>query len=294
MRINLALVEKQLRTRYVGRNVLHHTCVGSTQDVARTEAERGVPEGTIVMAEEQTSGRGRLGRSWVSPAGKNLYVTLVMRPPVRLLRTLSILAPLAIAEALEGVVRFECRIKWPNDVLVEGRKIAGVIIETGLADDVVKYALVGMGVNVNLNVQAVPEIADIATSVRQELGRDGSREEVLAALLNAFEERYLEAQESDVAFLVWRSRLETLGRRVRAALPDRVEVGVAEDVDADGNLLIRRDDGSLSTVEAGDGSGGCDAQRVGVSPSLSCLLPPPVRGCGPRPGHLSHLHPKLA
>jgi BirA family biotin operon repressor/biotin-[acetyl-CoA-carboxylase] ligase len=227
-------------------------CVGSTQDVARAEAERGVPEGTVVLAEEQTSGRGRLGRSWISPAGKNLYVTLVMRPHARLLRTLSIVAPLAIAEALEGVAGFTCRIKWPNDVLVEGRKIAGVIIETDLAGDVVRHALVGMGVNVNLDVQAVPEIADIATSVRQELGRDGSREEVLAALLNAFEERYSEAQESDVAFRVWRSRLETLGRRVSAALPDRVEVGVAEDVDAEGNLLIRRDDGSLANVEAGD------------------------------------------
>jgi BirA family biotin operon repressor/biotin-[acetyl-CoA-carboxylase] ligase len=161
-------------------------------------------------------------------------------------------APLAMAEALEGAAGLSCRIKWPNDVLVGGRKIAGVLIETDLAGEAVKYALVGMGVNVNFDPASLPQIADIATSVRRELGRDGSREEVLAALLNAFEARYAEALEGEAAFRAWRSRLETLGRRVRATLGERVEEGVAEDVDAQGSLLIRRDDGSLATIEAGD------------------------------------------
>ncbi len=249
--LNLALVGECLATRYVGRNLLYLTQTPSTQNVARAEAERDAPEGTAVLAEEQTGGRGRLGRSWVSPAGKNLYLTLVMRPPAKHLRILSIVAPLAMAEALEEAAGLTCRIKWPNDVLVGGRKIAGVLIETDLAGAAVKYALVGMGVNVNFDAAAESEIADIATSVRRELGR-GSREEVLAALLNAFEERYTDAQEGDAAFRAWRSRLETLGQRVRATLGQRVEEGVAEDVDAQGSLLIRRDDGSLVTVEAGD------------------------------------------
>ncbi|TEU01069.1 MAG: biotin--[acetyl-CoA-carboxylase] ligase [Dehalococcoidia bacterium] len=252
VRLDFTLVEERLKTRYVGRNLLYLTRATSTQDVARVEAERNAPEGTAVLAEEQTGGRGRLGRSWVSPAGKNLYLTLVMRPPARRLRVLSIVAPLAMAEALEDAAGLTCRIKWPNDILVGGRKIAGVLIETDLAGEAVKYALVGMGVNVNFDPAAVPEIADIATSVRRELGRDGSREEVLAALLNAFETRYTEAQEGDAAFRAWRSRLETLGQRVRATLAERVEEGVAEDVDAEGSLIIRRDDGSLVTVEAGD------------------------------------------
>jgi BirA family biotin operon repressor/biotin-[acetyl-CoA-carboxylase] ligase len=250
--LNLALVSERLSTRYVGRHLLYVTRVTSTQDVARAEAEKGAPDGAAVLAEEQTGGRGRLGRTWVSPAGKNLYLTLVMRPPTRHLRALSIVAPLAVAEALEGAAGLRCRIKWPNDVLVQGRKISGVIIEADLAGEAVKYALVGMGVNVNLDVEAVPEIADIATSVRRELGRDGSREDVLSALLNAFEARYAEALEGDAPFRAWRSRLETLGRRVRATFGERVEEGVAEDVDAEGSLLIRRDDGSLATVEAGD------------------------------------------
>ncbi len=124
--------------------------------------------------------------------------------------------------------------------------------ETELAGDELKYALVGMGLNVNLDLEAAPEIADIATSVRRELGRDASREELLAVSLNVFEARYSEALKGDTPFRAWRSRLETLGRRVRATLAGRVEEGVAEDVDAEGNLLIRRDDGSLATIEAGD------------------------------------------
>ncbi|HLB26464.1 MAG TPA: biotin--[acetyl-CoA-carboxylase] ligase [Dehalococcoidia bacterium] len=249
--LDRALVERLLRTRYLGRNLLYLQTTASTQDVARAEAERGGPLGTAVLAEEQTAGRGRLGRAWVSPAGKNIHVTLVMRPPAPKLRVLSIVAPLAIAEALEGI-GLAPRLKWPNDVLVGGRKIAGILIETELSGDAVKYALVGIGLNVNFDAEAAPEIAGIATSVRRELGRDASREELLAALLNAFEARYEEALEGEAVFQAWRSRLETLGRRVRATLGERVEEGVAEDVDAEGNLLVRRDDGSLAVVEAGD------------------------------------------
>jgi BirA family biotin operon repressor/biotin-[acetyl-CoA-carboxylase] ligase len=250
--LDRALVERRLNTRYIGRHLLYLQTASSTQDVARTEAERGGPVGTAVLAEEQTAGRGRLGRAWVSPAGKNLYVTLVMRPPAPKLRVLSIVSPLAIAEALEPI-GLAPRLKWPNDVLVGGRKIAGILIETELSGDAVKYALVGIGLNVNFDVEAAPEIAAIATSVRRELGRDASREELLAALLNAFEARYEQALvDDDAVFKAWRSRLDTLGRRVRATLGERVEEGVAEDVDAEGNLLVRRDDGSLAVVEAGD------------------------------------------
>lgn len=249
--LNLALVERRLTSRYVGRNVVYVTRTTSTQDVARGQAELGAPDGTAVLAEEQSGGRGRMGRSWVSPPGANLYVTLIMRPPASRLRVLSIAAPLAIADALEDG-GLDCALKWPNDVLVGGRKIAGILIETELLGDAVRYALVGMGVNVNFDVGAVPEIADIATSVRSELGRDGSREDILAALLNAFETRYEAGLEGDATFRAWRSRLDTLGRRVRATLGDSAENGTAEDVDAEGNLLLRRDDGSLAVIEAGD------------------------------------------
>jgi BirA family biotin operon repressor/biotin-[acetyl-CoA-carboxylase] ligase len=133
---------------------------------------------------------------------------------------------------------------------VGGRKIAGILIASELRGDAVEYALVGIGVNVNLDVASASDIADIATSVRRETGAAASREELLAALLSAFETLYEEPAEALLA--AWRGRLDTIGRRVRATLGGRVEEGLAEDVDGDGSLLVRRDDGSLAVVEAGD------------------------------------------
>ncbi|MEX0800123.1 MAG: biotin--[acetyl-CoA-carboxylase] ligase [Dehalococcoidia bacterium] len=248
--LDLARVEERLATRFVGRRLIYLTRTTSTMNVARAEAANNAPDGAAVLAEEQTAGRGRLGRAWVAPPGVNIYVTVIMRPPADKLRVLSIVAPLAVADALEAAAGLSSTFKWPNDVLAGGRKIAGILIE--LTGDEAKSALVGVGLNVNFDVEAVPEIAAIATSVRRETGRDASREDILAALLNAFEDRYQQALSGDGAFDDWRARLETLGKRVRATLPDRVEEGLAEDVDDDGSLRIRRDDGSLVSVDAGD------------------------------------------
>ncbi len=252
MSLHLESIDERLNTAFVGRRLLHHASVSSTQDVARSEAEGGAPEGTAVVAEEQTAGRGRLGRSWVSPAGANLYVTLVLRPSLERMRSLSMVAPLAVAQAVETTTRLSPRIKWPNDLLVAGRKLAGVLIDTELSGQMPKYSLVGVGLNVNLDVQAIPEIASIAISLRQELGHEVSREEVLAAFLNRFEALYVESERGTAVYEAWRSRLETLGRRVRVTSGDQVEEGLAEDVDAEGNLILRRPDESRVTVVAGE------------------------------------------
>src|SRR5262245_62084738 len=121
MWLNLAAVDERLETQYVGRRVVYLTSTGSTMDEARREAEAGASEGTIVIAEEQAKGRGRFDRSWVSPAGKNVYLTLIMRPPMDRLRSLSIVTPLAVSLAVEDVAGLKPGIKWPNDVLINGR-----------------------------------------------------------------------------------------------------------------------------------------------------------------------------
>lgn len=256
-RLDLAKIKRRLNTRFLGRPLVYHTSVGSTMDLARQEADQGAPEGTLILAEEQMAGRGRFGRQWLSPAGKNLYLTLILRPAPERLRSLSVVAPLAISLAVEETTGLSPRIKWPNDVLLAGRKLAGVLMESSLAGAEVRYALVGIGLNVNLEVEAYPDIADIATSLRQELGREVSREEVLAALLNRFEELYTSPLET--VFAAWRQRLETLGRQVRVRLPagpaglgEQVEEGLAEEVDAQGSLILRRPDGSRVTLAAGE------------------------------------------
>jgi len=252
MWLNLAEVEERLTTRFVGRRIVYLTSTTSTMDVARQEAEAGTPAGTVVLAEEQTKGRGRFDRAWVSPAGKNLYLTLVMRPPLDRLRSLGIIAPLAIALAVEDSTGLAPRIKWPNDVLIDGRKLSGILIESEISGSAVEYALVGPGINVNFDIEQSPEIAAIATSIKRELGRETSREHLLAAFLNQFEALYEDAPTGDAVLQDWRSRLDTLGREVRVTFRDQVYEGTAEDVDRDGNLILVQPDGTRRTVEAGE------------------------------------------
>jgi BirA family biotin operon repressor/biotin-[acetyl-CoA-carboxylase] ligase len=252
MWLNLAAVENNLTTRFVGRHSLYFTSTTSTMDVARSEAEAGAPDGTVVLAEEQTKGRGRFDRAWISPAGLNLYQTLIMRPPLDRLRALSVVSPLAVALAVEEVTDLEPRIKWPNDVLVNGRKLSGILIESETVGESLGHALIGVGINVNFDIDQSPEIAAIATSLRRELGREIPREDLLAAFLNRFEQLYENAVSSDAVLKQWRSRLDTLGRQVQVTFRDQVYEGLAEDTDDDGNLVLRRADGTRRIIEAGE------------------------------------------
>ena len=252
MWLDLARVEQHLTTRFVGRRLLYFTSTGSTMDVARGEAEANAPDGTVVLAEEQTRGRGRFDRVWVSPAGKNLYITVLMRPSPDRLRSLSIVSPLAVALAIEDSTGLTPRIKWPNDVLVNGGKLSGILVESEIVGESVKFALVGAGINVNFDVEQAPEIAQIATSVKRELGNETCREDLLAVFLNHFEALYENALKGDAVRQQWRSRLDTLGREIRVTFRDQVYEGLAEDVDQDGNLILVQVDGTRRTIEAGE------------------------------------------
>ena len=249
----------RLKTDYVGRRFVYRPTTESTMDDARRMLERfRLTSGAVVLAEAQTAGRGRAGRAWVSPPDVNLYFTIVLMPPPEGLPTLAYVTPLAIAEALEETaaeqgVTIEAALKWPNDVQIDGKKVAGVLIEATETESGESVALVGAGVNVNLDFEAYPEIEDVATSLKQALGFSVYREEVLAAICNHFEERYEQARSgSPEPFEAWRSRLVTLGREVLAHGVVETLRGVARDVDHDGALIIERPDGSRTRVEAGD------------------------------------------
>ena len=245
------LLQRLLKTENVGRCVLHLTSVSSTMDAAREEAEDGAPHGMIVVADEQTRGQGRRGRRWVSPRG-NVYVTVILRPVAWSVRTLAMVAPLAACEAIDAVASVRSSIKWPNDVLIEGRKVCGVLIDVHMGRDGVDYALVGVGINVALDASQHDEIRGIATSLAAESGSEVSRERLLATFLNRFEKLYVAAGLDDSVYEAWRARLETLGRQIRVQFGDDVDEGVAEDVDGDGNLLLRRADGSVIALSAGE------------------------------------------
>lgn len=250
--LDRAAVEALLRTERIGRPLQLLASAPSTQDIARAQAEAGSDEGLVVFAEEQTAGRGRLQRTWVSPYGANLHQTILLRPDVPALRKLSMLTALATARGIEAGCGVRGGIKWPNDVVVGGRKIAGILIENELEGNRVRYALVGVGINVNFDARAYPEIAETATSCSAELGHDASREAVLAGFLNAFEELYAAARRGDDIREAWRASLVTLGQRVRVSFPGGVEEGAAEDVDVDGSLVVRRPDGTAAIIPTGE------------------------------------------
>jgi BirA family biotin operon repressor/biotin-[acetyl-CoA-carboxylase] ligase len=248
---DVARFRAYLRTDSFGRNLLFDTTVGSTMDVARGAAEQGAPEGTVALADEQTAGRGRLGRSWVAPPGANLLPTLLLKPSDAVLRQIAMIAPLAIADAIAECTGLQTDIKWPNDVQAHGKKLAGVLIETSVHDGE-RFVLVGAGINVNFDPRPHDEIRDIATSVSAELGHEADREQLLASYLAHFERMYRDASAGASMRDAWRARLVTLGKEVSATWPGGSVEGLAEDVDETGALVVRTADGERVTVEAGD------------------------------------------
>jgi len=250
-RFSRKALREGLTTRFFGRRLEYRAALGSTHDLARQLAQAGAPEGTVVLAGRQTGGRGRLGRSFISPRG-GLYFTIVLRPPLEHLRPLPIISALAVARGLEQVTGLSTALKWPNDVLVRGRKICGILMESELTGQAVNYVLLGIGINVNADMSAYPEIAAIATSAAAEAGREVSREALAAAVLNELERLYLASRAGQRVQDEWRARLDTLGRQVRVTCGQMVEEGLAEDVDSDGSLILRRPDGSRVAIAAGD------------------------------------------
>jgi BirA family biotin operon repressor/biotin-[acetyl-CoA-carboxylase] ligase len=244
-----------LGTSIIGRKVRHFSSLPSTMEAARKEAGRGAPEGTVIIADEQTAGHGRLGRAWLSPPG-SISVSVLLYPDIAGLPSLIMIASLAVAHGIEAVTGLEARLKWPNDVLVNGRKVAGILIESSLKGKAVDYAVIGMGININVDMTAFAEIAATATSLSGELGASVSRLGVVRRLLVELDGLY--AAPRQAIFGEWRSRLDTLGRQVCVTGSDTAQYGRAESVAVDGSLLLRWDDGSLTRVLAGDVSL-CDA-----------------------------------
>jgi BirA family biotin operon repressor/biotin-[acetyl-CoA-carboxylase] ligase len=228
-----AAITDGLATRFIGQEVSCYPSLPSTNDVARRRAKAGAKEGTVIVAEEQTAGRGRIKRRWLSPRG-------------------SIALSIILAGSIEQVTNLKAQIKWPNDVLVNDKKICGILVESDVRGNKVDYAVIGIGINVNLEVSEFPQIAPIATSLSRELGSDVPRLKIVRSLLAQAEKLYLALADGDSVFKQWRDRLVTLGKEVQVSSGEAVHKGIAESVAPDGSLLLRQPDGSLLKIVAGD------------------------------------------
>ena len=240
-----------LYTAKIGRSVRYYQSTGSTMDDAAQWARDGADEGAVVVAETQTASRGRLGRRWVSDAG-NLYFSVLFRPDVAALPLLSPLTGVAVARSIRQVAGLYPAIKWPNDIIIDGLKVAGVLAESTLSGARIEHAVVGVGVNVALDVSADPETAETAASLNDLAGSEVDRSELLRRTLQHVDALYLDLRRGRSPIREWRRWLDTLGQRVVVTHHGVSNAGLAEDVDEHGNLLLRADDGQLLTLTAGD------------------------------------------
>lgn len=243
--------------RVIGREIQVFQETASTSDVLERLARDGVPEGMVIFAETQTRGRGRLGRNWVSPAGKGLWFSVLLRPPLRpqAATRLTVAAAVALVRAIRTELPLAPEIKWPNDIMIQGRKIAGVLTELTGELDSVRHVSLGIGINVNLeSADFPPGVAGTATSLRIALGRTVDRPALAAAILRELDEAYAAILEDRFAALAdeWSDACITLGRAVTVTAGQRRIVGRAESLDEEGALLVRTEYGHLERVVGGD------------------------------------------
>jgi BirA family biotin operon repressor/biotin-[acetyl-CoA-carboxylase] ligase len=250
-------IKKRLQAKRLGGKFHYFAELGSTNDHARMLAEQGAAEGEIVMAEAQTHGRGRLGRRWESPPGVNLYLSVILRPRLMPIHApqITLMAAVALAEAVAPLIKQTPVIKWPNDIFVDGRKLAGILSEAACDPKRIDHVILGMGVNVNYQVTAMPrELRQQATSVADLRGSPTDRESVMLRLIHNLDRCYGELDE--YGFEALRSRWDAFfglrGRRVRIENHEHVVIGRALGIDRNGALMVEDDFGRLLNIYAGD------------------------------------------
>ncbi len=251
------LLSRLGRTKVIGRDVRVFGETSSTNDVVEKLARDGASEGITVFAETQTKGRGRLGRKWISPPGKGLWFSVLLRPDLRpqSATQLTVISAVAVARAIEKQTGLKPGIKWPNDIVFAGRKCAGILLELSAELDHIRHVVLGIGIDVNLSAEELPpELRSIATSLRIEAGHPIDRPELAAAVIRELDAAYARLRAGDFHEIgdEWMRRCITLGRRVRILIGDRPVTGLAEALDEEGALLVRTEHGRLERVVGGD------------------------------------------
>ena len=250
-------IQAGLRTTYVGRKIYAFRTLKSTSDYAFRLAEEGADEGTLVVAEEQTTGRGRFGRSWHSPPGVGIWCSLVLRPrmfPWEAPR-ITMVAALAVARTIESVTGIPAVLKWPNDVYIHHRKVCGILTELSAEVESINFIVIGIGLNVNQLERHFPQqLADTATSLRIECGGEVSRVRLLRSLLNELELSYDHMMKDGFSSLIneIKSKSCSLQKDVSVRLHNRVYKGRALDIDEHGGLVLELSNGRIEHLITGD------------------------------------------
>ena len=245
------------KRKVIGRDIRVFEQTTSTNDVIEKLARDGVKEGAVVFAESQTKGRGRLGRKWISPGRKGLWFSVLLRPDLRPQETtqLTVASVTALRRAIQSETGLHPEIKWPNDIVIGGKKVAGILTELSAELDRVRHVILGIGVDVNLVAgEFPPELRKLATSLKIESGRAISRAELATAILRELDADYARICGGGFAEVAdeWQEHCKTIGRQVTIQIGERRIRGRAESLDDDGALLLRTDHGRLERITGGD------------------------------------------
>jgi BirA family transcriptional regulator, biotin operon repressor / biotin---[acetyl-CoA-carboxylase] ligase len=249
-------IKAQLKTSLIGSEILVFEETASTNEVIEHLAKSGAREGLVVFAESQTRGRGRRGRAWASPRGKGLWFSVLLRPtlPTSAASRITVAASVAVARAIRQNCGVDARIKWPNDVMVNGKKMAGILTELRAEADEILLAILGIGIDVNCQREDFPgELGDIATSLELETGSAQDRVALAAQVLIALDECYQTALTNfEMIVDEWAKLCTTVGRQIVVTMGQNRIEGFAQALDSDGALLLRRDSGQIERILGGD------------------------------------------
>lgn len=250
-------IKKHLQTKRYGKKIHYYETCKSTQLIAHEFAQKGTPDGTVVISEEQLGGKGRMARPWDSSAHKGIWMSVILKPELTPQQApqITLVAAVAIVRAIEEVTGLTPDIKWPNDLLVNGKKITGILTELQADPDQIKAIILGIGINVNQCADDfAPELSSIASSLKIELGQKVNRAKLVAAILKHAEhyiELYLEQGFKPIK-LLWESYATTIGKPVRAVMLQETLEGTAIGITADGMLELQLKDGTVRKIYSGD------------------------------------------
>ncbi|MCT4604587.1 MAG: biotin--[acetyl-CoA-carboxylase] ligase [Marinisporobacter sp.] len=251
-------LEIEIGSKHIGSNIHHFESIDSTNTMAKKMASKGAKEGTVIIAEEQTGGRGRLGRSWVSPKGTGIWMSIILRPsidPTEAAKITQITAA-AVATGLRNIIGEDVGIKWPNDIIIHKKKTCGILTEMSAELNSVNYIIVGIGINVNVDIDEFPQdVRSVATSIKAYMGENVSRREIVKDILFAFEELYLDFIDNrniEKSIDICKKYSVTLGKQVKIRTKGREIIAEAIDLTEDGQLLIKNELGEVETVLSGE------------------------------------------
>ena len=250
-------IKDGLTTKWLGRIIYFHDAVESTNLLAIELAQQGAPEGTVVLADQQLDGRGRGSRSWHSPAGVGIYCSIVLRPKTAAAKAqfITLMAGVSIVKAIARCTGLSPRVKWPNDVLINERKVAGILLESRMSGRQIDHSVIGFGINVNNGSADLPEDIRVkASSLLMELRKPVDRGTLLIDIFSELERLYHVFQDEDFPIILeqWRQSSSTLGQKVRIWQKDEATEGIAVDLSEDGGLVVRLEGGKQTVIHAGD------------------------------------------